>query len=1296
MANGNRVKTFYEKTEGIFSTTVFRLYSRQFKSLDERIRALFAGNESKVIGTNTKVNSVDTIWQDLAAELKVRGKGHIVDYLKDVDGANSNTDALKKIIEDRYNIDLSGMTEEKRQQAEKDLKLTARFLLAQDAVRRGQAAELPGDVNPDDLPSKVCESFVRSDPRTVRERPPLSQEVQNLVKSVQTIGTLENGSEDVPESDRSVNEERQIYGRLPVLCEEVKSEYGAPEEYESVDEALKSASAALVDYSQEMGGESYAAVTPSDMQAAADNLNRQLPEEDRDDWDATLNRSAYRDSLSPEDKQRLKNGEDVSEEGRSNMRKAKEKREKEGGEGAKGKFRLAGRVRAQVAFAGAQAGNRDTYPKKSPVRGKCPALLFSSIKTIEFSVNPKGKPAQDQCLFKFSGDSLQDLSNKAAKPEQIEASLWLKASLDEIYLKTITKDYGSLTFSAKIAVEGGKAFHLALRLISDVKGTIQVKINGGEDQELVTADGKKPDFLFGSDNFFLNDVLIGTDSAGTASGPGAFTGELIGPRFWTMELSDEQLGQVAKLSNAFMDQSFSELYKNAPSVQLSGLAGFVAGYITDDVGSFYHFVEPGGAWMLENSWMDVPVQAEDPKFAPEEHCRYMTPEFLGCYKNKNRQYVFANDRELSADGKPNNIGFPFEFDSRSDINYPWKGQAANPFSLNFYIDPEAYRTALEALVNDELQEVTLASFTLLEAREDFGFQKGAYIRPYKKPSMGKDATAFGDVWAELPSNLKSYSLPGWDVKTMHPWNPQTAGREVFSLPGGDSRDYSKSSDGMAVIPHGFMYTPSAYAGGYIMSSFISSEQEYVDEVSQSHNFNIELFNVKFDRNRTVQEMVGKSQLKENTMTVSRYQATSHTIVLDKSNVKLSNKQDTSGRNYGLFEDFKAYLQGTKSAGDILTLYGTHYAEALRYGSKGLQTSIISKDAMSTLLENKTVLNWGIGAQVKSTIGASVSAGAASANVSTDINNGLAYDQSKAEDHRQKVAQTLGKELGKFECYGGNGCSGDGKSDSSGNLIPIFFNFRPISELLGPPFFLDDHEYSYEQILNARMNLAKQVQEYLGNTKPSFSSEPAYVQFAGKIVLNEWLIDPNVNSKEEGTLTIPNKMNAAFWLGQVFDKEGRLVKGGNDYYSSELTIYAEIKGEFIPIKSIKVSDITEVSTEIPFWIGVSTEDLVRNKGMLKLKIVSPAAYVADFSLLDLTNVGFEWVDSGNKWMRIHTDLTLSPDENAGFSLQQGATAFDVVKKIYDNHKKQLRPVAPRGTVAIALNKIDLESAFYKGV
>lgn len=373
-------------------------------------------------------------------------------------------------------------------------------------------------------------------------------------------------------------------------------------------------------------------------------------------------------------------------------------------------------------------------------------------------------------------------------------------------------------------------------------------------------------------------------------------------------------------------------------------------------------------------------------------------------------------------------------------------------------------------------------FQELPSGEDI--YKGYLVRQKKKDApQNPDIQAWDSAFKPRDHYEPLYYLNGlWNVCKLEylDYQKQYYTKALFALPDPESRNYTIETGSMA-LPWGWLYDDTHYTGGESTTTMISTNKDVMNAVKRTTGYNISgSVDVSYgvvEASTSFSFKSSDSQMQkfatmggEKTITTwSQYHHMDHAIAVNKIDLPLSQ---------GFTEAVKALLLMQKKntlsqqvLTDFLDAWGTHYAYAVTYGTQGSATYNLSEQQMSQMVEKG--VNYSQAWQANATVKVMGSGGSIGGGSSSESDKQM---QSKFANIVQESKET-------YICSGGASCSKDGTPSGEPN-VPVFLDLRPISELLGPPFFTDP-----EIVFDLRDRVFEAIQAYafipLTGKKPQF-------------------------------------------------------------------------------------------------------------------------------------------------------------------------------------------------------------------
>lgn len=359
-------------------------------------------------------------------------------------------------------------------------------------------------------------------------------------------------------------------------------------------------------------------------------------------------------------------------------------------------------------------------------------------------------------------------------------------------------------------------------------------------------------------------------------------------------------------------------------------------------------------------------------------------------------------------------------------------------------------------------------------------------RPHKAPNEMLDQT-LGSVFASMPPNFDLVRTC-YDITKLDPDDlaERHCTKSIFAAPAMDKSYESHTlGDGhLRVVPYGWDYLPTARGSGGKATHILESGADLQDSLSRTVGWktglNLVIVDMSVHHNKTTQERAQRMYESKLTYSEFEYLETQFALVLDKWNVLLdpdfsSEVMDLSLKKGATAEDYRRFVEQ----------WGTHYAYATTMGERGKLVSTFTQDQVVQLHDQS--VNVASGASFGMSIplqefGIPGSAGAS-----------LGVDDGSGKYHYQKMTEIVGQDLGKFRCSGGLTCSGT--NASGGNVVPVLLDLRPLSDLVGPPFF--DGE---EDIQEIKETLAQTIAKYIFDQSSPVRDEPAarFLRISGPV------------------------------------------------------------------------------------------------------------------------------------------------------------------------------------------------------
>jgi hypothetical protein len=298
---------------------------------------------------------------------------------------------------------------------------------------------------------------------------------------------------------------------------------------------------------------------------------------------------------------------------------------------------------------------------------------------------------------------------------------------------------------------------------------------------------------------------------------------------------------------------------------------------------------------------------------------------------------------------------------------------------------------------------------------------------------------FGNMFSPVSANF-GYILKCWHLKHMSQIDYQVpgCGQDVFTMPDTKSFGYRKvgfANWHNAAIPFGWTYVSTLFQNGEDRGQTWENGQDVADADSLKIGVGVSLnvFGVTAGTHVSVgvQHKVEDMYNSKLTYAKAEYLSTQFALVLHK--FYAAPLLDPS------FVDRVLLIQGMKEADRgqeydrFVSDFGTHYANAITFGSKGERVLKMTQHQVLTMHEGQVNVSAGISAGY--------------------MGNSAKVDVDFSKSNMEKLTNNTSREDRQWFCYSGGACN-DG-IPSGDAVLPVQLDLRPISDLFAPPFFADD-------------------------------------------------------------------------------------------------------------------------------------------------------------------------------------------------------------------------------------------------
>jgi hypothetical protein len=311
------------------------------------------------------------------------------------------------------------------------------------------------------------------------------------------------------------------------------------------------------------------------------------------------------------------------------------------------------------------------------------------------------------------------------------------------------------------------------------------------------------------------------------------------------------------------------------------------------------------------------------------------------------------------------------------------------------------------------------------------------LDPYEPADDPKQDQTYGSNFAPVTAGFTyvtlCYAINNLDV---HNIQENTGCRAVlFQPPDTDSYAYKKvgyAGGGVADIPFGWTYKLDDAAVGSSRVKTIDTGRELSDssslDVGVKASVNLFGFDAEAHVDVATSQKIQDITDAKSIVAEANEVKTKFALVLNRYYTRLSPEFVRAVRDLkGKPGDHDAYQV-------LIQEFGTHYPNAVTFGARGSRKLTLDEKTINSLRDKQT--NIGAGLSVKYE------------------GSGGGVDVKSAQEAMSAIKNLVSTENRDFRCYGGGDCSEDGVP-SGNDIVPIYLDLRPLSDLLAPPLFMDE-------------------------------------------------------------------------------------------------------------------------------------------------------------------------------------------------------------------------------------------------
>lgn len=302
------------------------------------------------------------------------------------------------------------------------------------------------------------------------------------------------------------------------------------------------------------------------------------------------------------------------------------------------------------------------------------------------------------------------------------------------------------------------------------------------------------------------------------------------------------------------------------------------------------------------------------------------------------------------------------------------------------------------------------------------------------PPPPSDQQTYGNIFVTLAQNF-AFVLKCYDMTKIDLQNLQAADCDmpIFSDLSSGSQNYQKVTvgDHSYALPWGWAYAAANITQGESKTRSLDTASENQTSINTSVGVNasVSLFGATAKSHLTVGVKNRLDQSRESKTSNSSYDHmwTDYAFILNRTFAKLSDVFQEDVKSLAVDGEYDKFIDH----------WGTHYVYATTFGERSHSTLAMKEDQTAKATE--------LGIDIDAGVQVGYKVMGQGGQVGVDIKAGV--------DQLNRIKSELGTVDQSTVCYGGGaGCGGQGGHLQGTALIPVQLDMRPISELLGPPFY----------------------------------------------------------------------------------------------------------------------------------------------------------------------------------------------------------------------------------------------------
>jgi hypothetical protein len=360
------------------------------------------------------------------------------------------------------------------------------------------------------------------------------------------------------------------------------------------------------------------------------------------------------------------------------------------------------------------------------------------------------------------------------------------------------------------------------------------------------------------------------------------------------------------------------------------------------------------------------------------------------------------------------------------------------------------------------------AFRVLKSAAGGWFDSGLLYKTLEVPLDGDQFQQYGEAWQvnDKPKNFEHSVIGCYDSGAMNPFDYQEHGcsRRFFREPWPESHRFDTGRNNLT-IPWGWKYVNISETRAHSFSAMAATSSEIGGAIAGGSGFDFAIGLVSYNSNKIVEQERESIRQSERLRAYHQFVARRHSIIVDAKKMMLDPcfLRDVARVGFALngrtpkvlppyFRDddtaggeCDALLNDALTVSEFVQRYSDLYAYAITYGARAVERIDMDTTTIGTMVSDET--------DVSSALEAKITGSAGFGGLSANFADGGGFSSKDKSGNSSKVDDTTKFEFEDLICVGGGNCSG-GQVDVSDNPVPIYLDLRPITDLLGPPYFAD--------------------------------------------------------------------------------------------------------------------------------------------------------------------------------------------------------------------------------------------------